>query len=243
MVFILTRLLAWIAALAVLPACWAATLALARMLPGVFLAPPGSKWIIVPEGWALIGGAALYALWHRIRPPEFLYTFAHEMTHLIFGLLFGKKMSRLVVSRGSGQVAMSGTNFLITLAPYFFPLLAAVVLAGGAVAEWGVGDARFRPWAAFLTGLALAFHVAMTFRTLATAQPDIERGGKLFSWSMIYLIGVLFAGGAALAAAGGAGEIASLSGEFASEGMSAYLRVGGWMAEMTRAGIAWARQP
>ncbi|MFC1491256.1 M50 family metallopeptidase [Nitrospinota bacterium] len=181
-----------------------------------------------------------YALWHRIRPPEFLYTFAHEMTHLLFGLLFGKKVSRFIVSRQSGQVAMSGTNFLITLAPYFFPLLAAIVLAAGAVAEWGIGDARFRPWVSFMTGLALAFHVTMTFRTLATSQPDIERGGKLFSWSMIYLIGVLFAGGAAFAAAGGGRGVGLLSGEFLSESLRAYVWSGDRIMEGVRTGIALA---
>lgn len=234
------RALAWAAALAILPACWAVTLAFTRVAPGVFLLPSGSRagWLLAPEAWALAGGAAFYLLWHRVRPPEFLYTFAHEMTHLLFALVFFKRVSRLVVARDSGEVAMSGTNFFITLAPYFFPLLAAAALGAGMAAEWGFGDERVRLATSFFTGLGLAFHLAMTLRTLGTSQPDIQRGGRFFSWSVIYLIGTLLAGASALAAVGGAGALGLLYGNLLREGWAAYLWSGGrllawiqWVAE------------
>ena len=240
MTILFSRLLAWGAAVAILPACWAVTRAFVRTVPGAFFHPSGSGggWVLVPEGWALAGGVAVYALWHRLRPPGFLYTFVHEITHLLFGLLFGKKVNRLVVSRESGQVAMSGTNFLITLAPYFFPFFAAIFLAAGAVAGWGAGNDRFQPLVSFLTGLALSFHVIMTFQILATCQPDNDRGGRLFSWSVIYLMGALFSGGAALAAAGG-GELGPFWGEFIMEIRAVYASVGKVILEWIRIGIAW----
>lgn len=171
-------------------------------------------------------------------PPEFLYTFTHEFTHLIFAVLCGKRVSRFVVSRDSGQVSMSGTNFLITLAPYFFPLLTVIVLAAGAALEWGLGSARYRPAAAFLTGLTLAFHLTMTLRTLATSQPDIDRGGKLFSWSVVYLFGILFVGSTIFLSAGG-GVLDSYLGGLFHEGLTAYTWSAGQFLEWFRIVFSW----
>lgn len=222
---LLLRPLAWLGALALLPACWAVAGALAETVPGVFLHAGGGApgFLLAPGGWALLGGALAYLAWHRLRPPEFLYTFAHEFTHLAFGLLMGKRVSRFEVARGSGQVALSGTNPLITLAPYFFPLPAALALAAGAL----LGLVVQAPWTgwltAFVVGLALAFHVAMTWRVLRSSQPDIARGGRLFSWTVIALAGGVFVGGAALGAAGGAAALAAFAGRLAGGLAGAYL--------------------
>jgi len=225
---LLLRPLAWLGALALLPACWAVGAALAGTAPGALLHPgrgvPG--FLLVPEGWALLGGALAYLLWHRLRPPEFLYTFTHELTHLAFALLMGKRVSRFEVARGSGQVALSGTNPLITLAPYFFPLLAALALAAGALLGLAVRAPWVRWLTAFAVGLGLALHVVMTRRALGSAQPDIDRGGRLFSWTVIALAGGVFAGGAALGAAGGAGALALFAGRVAGELVSAYAWTG-----------------
>ncbi len=145
--FIFSRLMPWAAAVAVLPACWAASAALARTLPGAYAAP---------------AGAAL---------------------------------------------------------------------------EWGLGNARFRPAAAFLTGPTLAFHLMMTFRTLVTSQPDINRGGKLFSWPVVYLFGILFAGGAIFLSAGG-GFNSYLGGLF-HEGLTAYTWSAYPFIEWFRIGFLW----
>ncbi|MBI3127024.1 MAG: M50 family metallopeptidase [Candidatus Tectomicrobia bacterium] len=210
---ILLRPLAWMGGLLLLPACWALAEALAAAAPGAFLHRGGGEpgFLLSPGGWAFLAGALAYLAWHRLRPPEFLYTFAHEFTHLAFALLMGKKVSRFEVSRADGKVALSGTNFLITLAPYFFPLLAALALAAGALAGRVAGS----PWVdratAFAVGLALSFHLTMTLRVLRSAQPDIARGGRFFSWTVIAFAGGFFAGGTALAAAGGAGAFAAFA--------------------------------
>ena len=242
---LLLRPLAWLGALALLPACWAVGAALLGTASEMLLHPgrgaPG--FLLVPGGWALAGGTLAYLVWHRLRPPEFLYTFAHEFTHLVFALLMGKRVNRFEVARGSGQVALSGTNPLITLAPYFFPLPAALALAAGAL----LGLVVRAPWAdwltAFAVGLALAFHVVMTWRVLRSAQPDIARGGRLFSWTVIALAGGVFVGGAALTAAGGAGALARFAGRLAGELAAAYawsgaeLLIGlGFLAEWLGAG-------
>ncbi|MEK6711197.1 MAG: M50 family metallopeptidase [Nitrospinota bacterium] len=240
---LLLRPLAWAGALALLPACWAVTAALLGTAPGVFLHPgPGRApgLLLSPGGWALAGGALAYLVWHRLRPPEFLYTFAHEFTHLAFALLLGKRVSRFEVARGMGQVALSGTNPLITLAPYFFPLPAALALGAGALLALAVRA----PWVGWLTafavGFALALHVTMTWRTLRTAQPDIARSGRFFSGAVIWLAGVAFAGGAALAAAGGSGALAEFGRLALSESAGAYRWSAGQAAAALALAAGWA---
>jgi hypothetical protein len=226
-----SRLLAWLMALLLLPACWAATTALWQTLMAA-LVDSAFGGQVSPQWWALIGGAVAYALWHMLRPPEFLYTFGHEMTHLLFAFLMGKRVGRLEVSKRGGAVSLSGTNPFITLAPYFFPLVTAIVLAGGEFITWVAGDGRFRLYVAFLAGLTLAFHGGMTWRTLRTAQPDIARSGWLFSCVFIYLMGVLVAGGAIITVANGPTALVQLARAAGEEALRSYHRSGGAIIEI-----------
>ncbi|NNF00979.1 MAG: hypothetical protein HKN25_18325 [Pyrinomonadaceae bacterium] len=58
------------------------------------------------------------------RALQVVCTFEHELTHLVFGLLFLKRPHAFVVTlREGGHVKLSGSNFLIFLAPYFFPTI------------------------------------------------------------------------------------------------------------------------
>lgn len=233
---ILGRPLIWLISALLLPACWAAALSFFRVFPSAFLsgAPIAGLPAPAPEGWTFLAGAAIYAVWHRLRPPEFLYTFAHEFTHLAFGLLTGKKVNSFEVNRGGGKVGLSGTNPIVTLAPYFFPLLTMGTLVLGTLIGWAFGDERIRWATAFLAGLTLCLHVLMTFRALRTAQPDIARGGRIFSWAFIFFWGMVFIGGAALVSAGGWGAAASYLRAIWHESGEAYAFALGWMGRILR---------
>ncbi len=220
---VLHRPLAWVTAVLLLPACWAAVVAFCLSLPTAFrVGASGGLYPLSTEGWVFILGVGVYAVWHRLRPPEFLYTFVHEFTHLAFGLLTGKRVDSFEVRRGSGKVGLSGTNPVVTLAPYFFPLPTVVVLAVGGLAGWGLGYAQIGWATAFLAGLTLCLHVLMTLRALATPQPDLARGGRVFSWVFIFFWGMVFVGGAILVAAGGWGMTASFGKAVWRESLGAY---------------------
>ena len=178
---LLYRPLAWMIAIFMLPACWAAAFSFGKNLPSAFLTGGAGSFMPAPEGWAFIAGVIAYALWHRLRPPEFLYAFVHEFTHMAFALLTGKKVSSFEVNRGSGKVGLSGTNPVITLAPYFFPLLTIVVLLLGATLDWIFGYPQIRWATAFLAGLTLCLHVLMTLRALGrvAARHCARRAGFL----------------------------------------------------------------
>lgn len=119
--------------------------------------------------------------------PMWVYVFGHELTHAIWTWLFGGRVDKFKVTAKGGHVIVTRANFLITLAPYFFPLYA--LLAGSL---WGLGHwlwdwSRFRWVLHFAVGAAYGFHVMMTRHILRSTQSDITENGYLFSFVVIWL--------------------------------------------------------
>ena len=52
---------------------------------------------------------------------QFFHVLEHELTHLLFGILFLRKPKAISASDQGGRTELYGGNFIITLAPYFFP--------------------------------------------------------------------------------------------------------------------------
>ena len=75
-------------------------------------------------------GFAVYLVIHIVfYKPVFIHVMAHELTHIFWAFLFGGKAKKLEVSASGGRVLINRTNFVITLAPYFFPLYTFIFLA------------------------------------------------------------------------------------------------------------------
>ncbi len=124
--------------------------------------------------------------------PIRTYVLGHELTHAVWALLMGARVSGLSVRKTGGQVRTSKTNWAITLAPYFFPFYAVLFMAGFFIAHaiWNL-TAHF--WVLFfLVGLGWSFHVTFTMMVLLTvSQPDVKSQGVLFSAVVIYLMNLL----------------------------------------------------
>jgi hypothetical protein len=119
--------------------------------------------------------------------PMLLYVFGHELTHVLWAWLMGGRIKRFKASARGGHVVVTRCNFLIALAPYFFPLYALAVAAafGGMRLAWDM-----RPYTAvfhLLLGAAYAFHLTLTWHILKTTQTDITDQGYLFSGAVIFL--------------------------------------------------------
>jgi len=170
----------FIIATMLLPVCVGAARALWLVLRGC----GGADTTWVP----LVAGAACWLVVFLLLPkPMWIYVFGHELTHALWAWLFGSEVKRMKVSSSGGHVVISKTNFLICLAPYFFPLYAALVVAGFAVGRL-IWDWRgFLVYFHLLVGAAYAFHVTLTFHTLQTRQTDITSQGYLFSAVVIFL--------------------------------------------------------
>jgi hypothetical protein len=179
--------LRWLLGLALLPACWGAT---RTLVDATFVAAGGGGGVSV-EAISLLAGMAAFALcWTTISHPVRMYVLGHELTHALWGLLFGARPSDVRVSETGGSVKLTKSNFLITLAPYFFPFYTFVVVVVALVTSAFVKPLPFLPLWMFLIGFTWAFHFLFTLETLTQRQPDVKLYGRIFSWVFIYLVNV-----------------------------------------------------
>ena len=78
---------------------------------------------------AFLSGAACWVVIYLLLPkPMWVYVFGHELTHALWTWLFGGKVKKFKVSATGGHVVVTKSNFVIALAPYFFPLYAVLVV-------------------------------------------------------------------------------------------------------------------
>jgi len=139
------------------------------------------------------GGLAYLAVHLLFKKPILTYVIGHELTHAFFAVLFGGSVKSLQASERGGRVTITKSNFIITLAPYFFPLytFAAMVLSFAAGAA-GAGPLSMNSLI-FLCGATYSFHLTLSFIFLQTDQSDISEQGALFSYPLIYLFNIAFA--------------------------------------------------
>ncbi|QHI70633.1 hypothetical protein [Tichowtungia aerotolerans] len=167
--------------LALLPLCWAGSRTF------FFLLVSASPQAAV--GWALPTGFFVSVLGFFLLPKAFrTYVLGHELSHALAGLLMGAKIGKMKIGREGGHVELSKSNFIIALAPYFFPFYTGLVIA----LWFGIGFFRdvsaFEPLWLGLVGLTWGFHVTFTLYMLSQHQPDVQENGRIFSYVVIYLV-------------------------------------------------------
>lgn len=162
-------------------------------------AADGSEWLSGVRLWMAVGFAAyfpIHLIFHRL---IVLHVFGHELTHALWSMLFGGRMEELYVSRRQGGfTSYTRGNFIVTLAPYFFPLYAVFFL----VLHLIVAES-FRPYIDALLGFSISFHIMLTIFSIRRAQPDLQRAGVFFSIAFIYMMNCFAVGSVFSVAAGG----------------------------------------
>jgi len=167
-------------AILLLPFCYGAFRAVLRVLQA------SGQW----EGFlvAWLGGISCWLVIYLLLPrPMWMYVFGHELTHVLWGWIFGARVKRFKVTSRGGHVVLTRSNFLVALAPYFFPLYAVLVVGGFAVGHWIWGWHEFQVWFHWLTGVAYGFHITLTWQVLQTEQSDLTSQGVFFSMVVIFL--------------------------------------------------------
>ncbi len=173
---------------------------LAILLLPVCLAAIKVFWAIVQRSggnaltvWVALGGgvACWFVIYLLLPRPMLIYVFGHELTHAVWVWLFGGKVKKFKATSNGGHVVVTKNNFLIGLAPYFFPIyvvmVVAVFLIGHLIWNWR----HYAPVFHLLIGISYAFHVTLTFHILKTRQSDITEQGYLFSFVVIFLGNIL----------------------------------------------------
>ncbi|MDA0590671.1 MAG: M50 family metallopeptidase [Planctomycetota bacterium] len=127
------------------------------------------------------GGLGLYLVFWTLSIRQWrttwLSTLEHELTHALFAMLtFHRVVGIRTTWRNGGHVRYLGTgNWLITLAPYFFPTVCMLLLPLFILVpflETPIGDA--------VLGAAFAYHVTSTIRETHRGQSDLHKAGFLF---------------------------------------------------------------
>jgi len=176
--------------LLLVPACAALTMTAWRMALRLSLAPHAMSSSAL---WAFVGGYVLWLVVFACLPkPMRTYVLGHELTHAIWALMMGARVSGLSVKKTGGQVRTSKTNWFIALAPYFFPFYAMLFLILFLIA-YALWDLSAYLWVLFLLiGLGWSFHITFTLMMLLTVkQPDVQSQGVVFSAVVIYGMNLL----------------------------------------------------
>ncbi len=169
-----------IIALLLLPLCVGAAAALWQVVQASGRAD--TIWV------ATLSGAACWLVIYLLLPkPMWIYVFGHELTHALWTWAMGGRVKQFKTSAKGGHVVVTKNNFVIALAPYFFPLYAVLVVAVFAVGHWAADWRRYMVWFHLLLGAAYAFHLSLTWHVLESDQSDITSQGYLFSAVIIFL--------------------------------------------------------
>jgi len=186
------RVLKWaklFVALVLLPICIGAVSALWRVLRAS--GDADTIWVVF-----LAGAACWVAVYLMLPKPMWIYVFGHELTHALVTWLFGGRVKKFKASSKGGQVVITKNNFLISLAPYFFPLYAVLVVLVFVIGHLIWNWRPYAVWFHLFLGAAYAFHVTLTWHILKTKQSDVAQNGYVFSAVVIFLgnVSVLLVG-------------------------------------------------
>jgi len=120
-----------------------------------------------------------------------LWVLEHETVHLLMGLLCLKVPTRWRVSGAGGHVGFDrGDNWLITIAPYVFPLIPLGTFCLLRIISVFI-PLNFYVLPAVM-GFSVAAHVAFTWLESDYHQPDIQRVGGLFALLVVPTLHLLF---------------------------------------------------
>ena len=144
------------------------------------------------EFWFFSLGAVIWLIAFLGLPrPTLIYVFGHELTHALWVLLMGGRVSRFRVGRDGGHVVTNRNNFWIALAPYFFPLYSILAIAAYGVLSLFLSVQPYGRLLYAVIGATWAFHFTFTCWMVTKNQTDLSDHGTFFSLVVIYLMNLL----------------------------------------------------
>lgn len=130
-----------------------------------------------------IGMGVYFVLWFILfnnRQGNWFLTIEHEFTHTLFALLtFHKIVDFKATDNMGGHMQYSGVgggNWLITIAPYFFPTFSMFI-----VGLIYFSKSQYYPVLTMLLGYSIVYHIHSTYKETSSQQPDIQEVGVPFA--------------------------------------------------------------
>ena len=130
----------------------------------------------------IVGFLVYFVAWvfYFSRPTagSFFSTFEHELTHAIFAWVTFKKVTGLTATWREGGVCYfeGGKNWLIFIAPYFFPTLMIVPIVLSFVVKREYFEA-----VEMMLGAVMAYHMTSTYVETHLGQTDLKETSFLFA--------------------------------------------------------------
>ena len=150
----------------------------------------------------LVGFIGYFLLWvfffSKRSAGSFFSTFEHELTHALFAWITFKKVTGLQATWNSGGVCHieGGKNWLIFIAPYFFPTLMLIPMGLSVIV-----DRQYYDSIEVMLGAVMAYHMTSTYVETHRGQTDLQETGFLFAalflptanvmiygWGLIYFL-------------------------------------------------------
>ncbi len=129
---------------------------------------------------------SFFSYFYLNKKIQFWQVFAHEISHLIFALLFFRKITSFVVAENSGSVSYQGRgNWIITLAPYTFPLITLVLLSFATI-----GNYYTIPHKIIITA-SYSLYFSRMLADFSWKEPDLLKAGRVFSTLWVAGINVI----------------------------------------------------
>ena len=108
-----------------------------------------------------------------------LTIFGHEATHMLAAVLtFHKPKGMNIEENKGGSFTYEGKgNWLITIAPYFFPTFPLLWM----LIDLFLGQkGNFEPWYIIGFGVVVGFHIAANYTQIHSEQTDFKKAGWIF---------------------------------------------------------------
>lgn len=133
--------------------------------------------------WALFAGFLFFFVARTMMEASVrtsMEVLAHELTHAVFAVLTFHKVSGLKINNddSGGSMSFEGEgNWLIIIAPYFFPLFGLIAMITISIYQW------FAPMNIFISaafGYIIGYHIDTVCSQIHEKQTDLPKVGYPF---------------------------------------------------------------
>lgn len=187
---------------------WPAGALSALMLPATVMTLIKLIFILIGELdamlWFLLGmigyGVSDRLLFRRRFMGSYFSTFEHELTHAIFAWLSLHRVRNLKVTWSQGGMIeiIGGSNWMIYLAPYWFPTLCIPLMVAQVIGLAAPGG-----WLTPALGATYCYHLISTWRETHSQQTDLRAVGFSFAWLFLPTANLIMMGAVCAFAYGG----------------------------------------